>query len=140
MEAEPPTGAALPCGTWRVMSRFEIKILVFEIRNCDGREREKRQHTAEPATEAPLRLLQGRITSTGSDVFSDDSKLHTDGPDAITAIAVMAPPAVDYLQWAGMEINLGKCGITAMDDGYADADLALRCVKLIQMESKRQYI
>jgi hypothetical protein len=30
-------------------------------------------------------------------------------------MAVMAPPAVDYLQWAGMEINLGKCGITAMD-------------------------
>ncbi len=26
------------------MSRFEVKILIFEIRNCDGREREKRQH------------------------------------------------------------------------------------------------
>ncbi len=25
MEAEPPTDAALPCGAWRVMSRFEIK-------------------------------------------------------------------------------------------------------------------
>jgi hypothetical protein len=32
-------------------------------------------------------------------------------------MAVMAPPAVDFkfLQWAGMEINLGECGITAMD-------------------------
>ncbi len=30
-------------------------------------------------------------------------------------MAIMAPPAADYLQWAGMQINLGKCGITAMD-------------------------
>lgn len=44
MEAEPPTDAAFPCGAWRVMSRFEIKILILEIRNCDGRGREKRQH------------------------------------------------------------------------------------------------
>jgi hypothetical protein len=39
--------AAMPCGAWtpwRVKSRFEIKILILEIRVCDGREREKRQH------------------------------------------------------------------------------------------------
>ncbi len=59
--------------------------------------------------------LQGNITPTGSDVFADDSTLHTDCPDAIPAMAVMAPPAVDYLHWAGMEINLGKCGITAIN-------------------------
>jgi hypothetical protein len=35
MEAELPTDAALHCGTWRVISRFEIKILILEIRNCD---------------------------------------------------------------------------------------------------------
>ncbi len=44
MEVDPPTDAALPCRAWRVMSRFEIKILILEIRNFDGREREKRQH------------------------------------------------------------------------------------------------
>ena len=49
--------------------------------------------------------LQGRIAPTGSDVFADDSTLHTDGPDAIPALAVMAPPATGYLEWAGMEIN-----------------------------------
>jgi hypothetical protein len=30
-------------------------------------------------------------------------------------MAIMAPPATDYLEWAGMEFNLKKCGITAMD-------------------------
>ena len=59
--------------------------------------------------------LQGRIAPTGNDVFADDSTLHTDGPDAIPAMAIMAPPATGYLEWAGMEINLKKCGITAMD-------------------------
>jgi hypothetical protein len=44
MEADPPTDVALPCGARGVMSRFEIKILILEIRNCDGRERKKRQH------------------------------------------------------------------------------------------------
>ena len=46
MDAAPPTNAALPCGARGVMSRFEIKILILEIGNCDGREREreKRQH------------------------------------------------------------------------------------------------
>ncbi len=43
-EAEPPTDAALLCGAWRVKSRFEIKISILEIRDCDRREREKRQH------------------------------------------------------------------------------------------------
>jgi hypothetical protein len=59
--------------------------------------------------------LQGRIAPTGNDAFADDSTLHADGPDAIPAMAVMAPPATGYLEWAGMEINLKKCGITAMD-------------------------
>ncbi len=35
MDAAPHTNAALPCGAWRVKSRFEIKILILEIRNCD---------------------------------------------------------------------------------------------------------
>ncbi len=30
-------------------------------------------------------------------------------------LAVMAPPAICYLEWAGMEINIRNCGITAMD-------------------------
>ena len=59
--------------------------------------------------------LQGLIDPTGSDVFADDSTLHTDGPDAIAALALMAPKGVSYLEWAGMEIHLKKCGITAMD-------------------------
>ena len=59
--------------------------------------------------------LQGNITPTGSDAFADDSTLHTDGPDAIPAMAIMVPLAVGYLEWAGMDINLKKCGITAMD-------------------------
>ena len=84
MEAEPPTDAALPCGAWRVMSRFEIKIL--EIRDCDGREREKRQHN---------RCGLGR----------------GGGARHRSALAALA-----------------------------DADLALRRVKFIRIENKRQYI
>jgi hypothetical protein len=59
--------------------------------------------------------LQGRIAPSGVDAFADDSTLHTDGPDAIPAMAVMAPPAIGYLRWAGMEIHLKKCRITAID-------------------------
>ena len=86
LEADPPNDAALPCGAWRVMSRFEIKILILEIRNCDGREREKRQHN--------------RCGLGGGG-----------GARHRSALAALA-----------------------------DADLALRRVKLIQMENKRQYI
>ena len=43
-EPDPSFEAAMPCGARRVMSRFEIKMLIFETRDCDGREREKRQH------------------------------------------------------------------------------------------------
>ncbi len=59
--------------------------------------------------------VQGKTSPSGADAFADDSKLYTDGPDAMTAMAAMAPPAVGYLRWAGMEIHLKKCGITAMD-------------------------
>ena len=86
MEADPPNDAALPCGAWRVMSRFEIKILILEIRNCDGREREKRQHN--------------RCGLGGGG-----------GARHRSALAALA-----------------------------DADLALRRVKFIRIENKRQYI
>jgi hypothetical protein len=59
--------------------------------------------------------LQGRIAPSGADTFADDSTLHTDGPDAIPAMAVTVPPAVGYLRWNGMAIHLKKCGITAID-------------------------
>jgi hypothetical protein len=58
--------------------------------------------------------LQGRIAPTGSDVFAGNSTLHTNGPDAIPALAVMVPPVADFLEWAGVESNLKKYGITAM--------------------------
>ena len=59
--------------------------------------------------------LQGSIDPTGSSGFADDSPLHTDGPDAIPAMAVLVKVATDYIEWAGMEVHLKKCGITAMD-------------------------
>ena len=59
--------------------------------------------------------LQGSIAPTGSSGFADDSTLHTDGPDAIPAMAILVKAAVNYLEWAGMKIHLKKCGITAMD-------------------------
>ncbi len=59
--------------------------------------------------------LQGSIAPTGSSGFTDDSTLHTDGPDAIPAMAILVKTAVNYLEWAGMKIHLKKCGITAMD-------------------------
>jgi hypothetical protein len=59
--------------------------------------------------------LQGTIDPTGSSGFADDSPLHTDGPDAIPAMALMVPAVAGYVEWAGMEINLKKCGITAVD-------------------------
>ena len=59
--------------------------------------------------------MLGSIAPTGSSGFADDSPLHTDGPDAIPAMAVLVKAATNYLEWAGMEIHLKKCGITAMD-------------------------
>ncbi len=59
--------------------------------------------------------LQGNIAPTGSSGLADDTPLHTDGPDAIPAMAILVSKVAGYLEWAGMEINLKKCGITAMD-------------------------
>ena len=59
--------------------------------------------------------LQGSIDPTGSSGFADDSPLHTDGPDAIPAMAILVPTVDRYLKWAGMEINLQKCAISAVD-------------------------
>ncbi len=59
--------------------------------------------------------LQGAIAPTGSSGFADDTQLHTDGPDAVPAMAILVTITADYLQWAGMDIHLKKCGVTAMD-------------------------
>jgi hypothetical protein len=58
---------------------------------------------------------QGAIGPTGSSGFADDTPLHTDGPDAVLAMAILVTKTADYLQWAGMDIHLKKCGVTAMD-------------------------
>ena len=39
--------------------------------------------------------------SIGSSGFADDSPLHTDGPDAIPALAIMVPGVAGYVEWAG---------------------------------------
>jgi hypothetical protein len=59
--------------------------------------------------------LQGSIDPTGSSGFADDTPLHTDGPDAVQAMAIMVPKVAAYLEWAGMEVNVPKSPITAMD-------------------------
>jgi hypothetical protein len=60
--------------------------------------------------------LQGAIEPTGSSSFADDTPLHTDGnPDAVPAMTILVTKTADYLQWAGMDIHLKKCGVTAMD-------------------------
>jgi hypothetical protein len=59
--------------------------------------------------------LQGSIVPIGSSGFVDDSPLHTDGPDAMSAMAILIKAATSYLEWAGMKIHLKKCGIIAMD-------------------------
>ncbi len=59
--------------------------------------------------------LNGTIDPTGSSGFTDDSPLHTDGPDAISAMAIMVPMVAGFPEWAGMEIQLDKCGISAID-------------------------
>ncbi len=55
------------------------------------------------------------IAPTGSSGLADDTPLHTDGPDAIPTMAILVSKVAGYLEWAGMEINLKKCGINAMD-------------------------
>jgi hypothetical protein len=59
--------------------------------------------------------LHGSIAPTGSSGFADDSPLHTDGPDAVSAMAILVPKVADYVEWAGMEINMKKSPVTAMD-------------------------
>ncbi len=59
--------------------------------------------------------LQGNIAPTGSSGLADDTPLHTDGPGAIPAMAILVSKVAGYLEWAGMEINRKKWGITAMD-------------------------
>ena len=59
--------------------------------------------------------LQGSIAPTGSSGFADDSPLHTDGPDAVPAMAILAPKVAAYGEWAGMEINMAKSPVTAMN-------------------------
>jgi hypothetical protein len=59
--------------------------------------------------------LQGFIASTGSSGFANNTPLHTDGPDAVPAMAILVTKTADYLRWAGMDIHMKQCGITAMD-------------------------
>ncbi len=55
-----------------------------------------------------LDTAQGAIDPTGSSGFTDDTPLHTDGPDAVPTMAILVTKPADYLQWAGMEIHLKK--------------------------------
>ena len=50
--------------------------------------------------------LQGSIAPTGSSGFADDSPLHTDGFDAVPAMAILVPKVAAYVEWAGMEYAL----------------------------------
>jgi len=59
--------------------------------------------------------LQPDLDPLGSSGFADDSLLHTDGPDAIPAMAILVPAVADYIRWAGMDVNLTKSGISATD-------------------------
>ncbi len=36
-------------------------------------------------------------------------------PDAVPAMAILVTKTADYVCWAGMDIHMKKCGITAMD-------------------------
>ena len=59
--------------------------------------------------------LQGNIGPTGSSGFADDSPLHTDGLDAVPSMAIIVQKGAAYVEWAGMEINVPKSPITAID-------------------------
>ena len=59
--------------------------------------------------------LQGDIDPTGSSGFADDSPLHTDGLDAVPSMAIIVQKGAAYIEWAGMEINVSKSPITAID-------------------------
>jgi hypothetical protein len=52
---------------------------------------------------------------TGSSPFADDSTLHTDGPDAISAMRVLVRGAGDYVRWLGPLVNMRKSYISAID-------------------------
>jgi hypothetical protein len=51
----------------------------------------------------------------GTSGFADDTVLHTDGPNAIPALAIMATVAGDNVIWTGMKMNMSKSGIRAVD-------------------------
>jgi hypothetical protein len=59
--------------------------------------------------------LQGNIDPSGSSGFVFDSPLHTDGLDAVQSIAIIVQKGAAYVEWAGMEINVPKSPITAID-------------------------
>ena len=48
--------------------------------------------------------LHGSIDPTGSSGFADYSPLHTDGPDAVPAMAIMVPEVAAFLAWEGTEM------------------------------------
>ncbi len=60
--------------------------------------------------------LQEFIESTGSSCFADGTPLHTDGPDAVPAMAILILKTAEYLililktaeylRWAGMGIHM----------------------------------
>ncbi len=60
-----------------------------------------------------------------------DSPLHTDGPDAVSAMAILVPKVAAYVEWAGMEINMTKSPVTAMEGSLVELveqQPATRCV------------
>ena len=52
---------------------------------------------------------------TGSSGFADDTALHTDGPDAVPAMAIIVKSAGPYLNWCGLEVNMPKSMVSAVD-------------------------
>ncbi len=63
-------------------------------------------HSAVQESRRGCTLLQGAIEPTGSSCFAYDTPLHTDGPDAVPAMAILVTKTADYLHWAGMDIHL----------------------------------
>ena len=51
----------------------------------------------------------------GSSPFADDMVLHSDGPDAISAMRVMVDAGGAYLQWLGLFVNMQKSYICAVN-------------------------
>ena len=52
---------------------------------------------------------------TGSSGFANDTVLHADGIDAISAMAILVPRVGGYITWTGMKEHLGKSRIVAVD-------------------------